>query len=90
MKFDYLSSYDRSFKKLSPDKQARTVQAIDALIDFFKTGKKPKGLGLKKLRSDHWEIRIDIDYRILFEFKSDLVTFIMVGDHNSIKKFLKG
>ena len=90
MRLDYLSSYDKSFKKLPKNRQLKAVQTIDILIDFFKTGRKPKGLGLKKLRNNYWEIRIDKGWRILFEFKSDLVTFIIAGDHDSIKKFLKG
>lgn len=90
MRLNYLKSYDRSFKKLTPSQQENGIKAIDALIDFIKTGKKPQGLGLKKVRSDYWEMRLSVKNRIIFEFKGDVINFAFVGSHNEIKKFLKG
>jgi len=62
MRLNYLKSYDRSFKKLTPSQQENAIKAIDALIELIKTGKKPQGLGLKKVRSDYWEMRLSGDY----------------------------
>ncbi len=89
MRFEYLNSYDRSFKKLRSNTQKRIAKAISQFIDFILTGQKPEGLGLKKLHKDYWEIRVGLSIRILFELKSNLVTFILVGDHNQIKRFLR-
>jgi len=66
------------------------IKAIDSLIEFIKRGKKPQGLGLKKVRRDYWEIRLSVKNRIFFEFKSDMINFAFVGDHNKVRKFLKG
>lgn len=90
MRINYLKSYDRCFKKLTSQEQEKTIQAIDALLDFLKSGKKSKGLGLKKLRKDYWEIRIDIKNRIIFEFKKEILNIISVGDHQVVKRLLKG
>jgi len=89
MRVAYLSSYDKNYKKLPKNKQLKAEYAIDILIDFFKIGQKPKGLGLKKLRNNYWEIRVDLDYRIIFEIEKNLISFVFVGNHSSIKKFLK-
>jgi len=88
MKFEYLNSYDRSFKKLPDNTQKRIAKVISRFIDFILTGQRPEGLGLKKLYKDYWEIRVGLSIRILFELKDNLVTFILVGDHNQIKRFL--
>ncbi|GAH78913.1 unnamed protein product [marine sediment metagenome] len=90
MRLNYLKSYDRLFKKLTSPQQEDAIKAIDALIGFIKTGKKPEGLGLKKVRSDYWEIRLDVKNRIIFEFKSDIINFAFVGGHSEVKKFLRG
>jgi len=45
MRLNYLKSYDRSFEKLTSPQQENSIKAIDALIEFIKTGKKPQGLG---------------------------------------------
>ena len=66
------------------------IKAIDALIEFIKIGKKPQGLGLKKVRKDYWEIRLSVKNIIIFEFKDEVINFAFVGNHNEIKNFLKG
>ena len=88
MRLNYLKSYDRSFKRLTSPQQENAIKAIDALIEFIKTGKKPQGLGLKKVRSDYWEIRLSVKNRIIFEFKGDVINFAFVGNHDDVKKFL--
>lgn len=90
MRLNYLKSYDRTFKKLTSSQQENAIKAIDALIEFIKIGKKPQGLGLKKVRKAYWEIRLSVKNRIIFEFKSDTINFAFVGDHNEVRKFLKG
>jgi len=74
---------------LTPSQQENAIKAIDALIDFIKTSKKPQGFGLRKVRSDYWEIRLSVKNRIIFEFKGNVINFAFVGAHNEIKKFLK-
>lgn len=90
MVINYLTSYDRSFKGLDRATQEKTVLAVDKFLDFIKTRHKPEGLGLKKVFKDYWEIRLDIKNRIVFELKGNTINFTFVGDHNAIKKFLKG
>jgi hypothetical protein len=48
-----------------------------------------KGIGLKRLKGDYWEIRKGLKARILFRWEGDLVEFVLAGDHNDIKRFLK-
>ncbi len=64
------------------------IKAIDALIEFIKIGKKPQGLGLKKVRKDYWEIRLSAKNRMIFEFKGDVINFAFVGNHNEIASSL--
>ena len=90
MRPNYLKSYDRSFRKLTSPQKENVIKAIDALIEFIKTGKKTQGLGLKKVRKDYWEIRLSVKNRIIFEFKGDVINFVFVGGHNGVRKFLKG
>ena len=89
MRVEYLASYDRSFRKLPTSSQTRTVQAIDRLLDYFLTGQRPHGLGLKRLRRDYWEIRVGLSIRVLCELRGDRLTFIIVGDHGDIRQWLR-
>ncbi|MDP2211202.1 MAG: hypothetical protein Q8J63_05640 [Candidatus Aquicultor sp.] len=89
MNYEYKPSFERMFKKLEPGAKIRVVDAIFSLIDFFETGQRTVGLGLKQLRGDFWEIRVDLKIRVLFVFESDTVSFIIVGTHDDISKFLR-
>lgn len=89
MKYEYKSSFDWTFKRLPPSRKKKVEEAISLLIDFFETGTKAKGLGLRNLRGDFWEIRADIRDRIIFVFKDGKISFIIVGTHDEIRRFLR-
>lgn len=89
MKYEYKPSFDKTFKRLPPDRKKRVSEAISFLVDFFETGEKTKGLGLKHLRGNFWEIRADIKDRIIFTLEGSTVGFVIVGNHDEIRRFLK-
>lgn len=89
MRFRYLASFDRSFKRLSREKRAKVRTALEGFLGFYENGTRPAGLGLKKLRGCYWEIRAGLHIRIIFLVKRDLVTFVLAGTHNDIKQFLR-
>ena len=89
MRYEYKSSSDKVFKKLGLNRQEKVIDAISILIDFFENRKKTKGLGIKNLRENYWEIRVNVKDRIIFTLEKDKVAFIIVGNHDEIKKFLR-
>lgn len=90
MTFRFLRSFDRAFKRLSERRRDDVRAAIEALLRFHETGRRTEGIGLKKLRKDFWEIRSDIATRVLFTMNDDCTTFVIVGNHDEIRRFLKG
>jgi len=89
MRYEYKSSFDKVFKKLGLNRQEEVIDTISILMDFFENRKKAKGLGLKNLRENYWEIRVNVKDRIIFTLEKDIVAFIIVGNHDEIKKFLR-
>ena len=89
MKFEASSSFDRAFSKLPQDRQERVEAAISALVDFFEKQQKTPGLGLKHLRKSFWEIRAGLKDRVLFTFGGATVQFVMVGNHDEIRRALR-
>lgn len=85
----YLSSFDRSFAGLEPDLKVKVTKAVDALFRYLETSEKTSGLGLKKLRDPYWEIRVGLRTRIFFSLANGVLTFILVGDHASINRYLR-
>jgi mRNA-degrading endonuclease RelE of RelBE toxin-antitoxin system len=87
--YEFKPSFDRSFKKLEPSAKKKVADALSSLIDFFESGQRPSGLGLKHLRGDFWEIRIGLKIRVLFIFEGSTIGFVIVGSHNDIRRFLR-
>ena len=90
MQFEFKSSFDRRFKKLTFQRQQKTRAAIESVLSYLdrKSPLKP-GLGLKNFQGDYWEIRVDLHDRITFEL-TDRVTFWLVWNHDEIHRFMKG
>ncbi|MBI4777435.1 hypothetical protein HY792_00705 [Candidatus Desantisbacteria bacterium] len=89
MRYEPLSSFERSLRKLPEEIKEKVKEAIFTLMDFFETGKKSHGLGLKKLGKNLWEIRVDIQIRVIFLLEDDIVKWGFVGDHDQIRQFIK-
>lgn len=90
MRVRYLNSSFKGFDGLSLEKKDKVSTIINDLLDFIEKKKKPKsGLGLRKLRKNIWEMRIDMKIRILFTLQQDLITFVLIRSHNRIKRYLK-
>ena len=89
MRFEFKPSFDRSLKSLRPrEKQELKLVALQALDIVSQDRVIYKGIGLKRLKGDYWEVRKGLKTRILFRWESDLVEFVFAGDHNDIKRYL--
>jgi mRNA-degrading endonuclease RelE of RelBE toxin-antitoxin system len=89
MKIRFLHSFDKALNELGEKYRAYAADAIDSLLSYFETGQRSHGLGLKKLHNHYWEIRIGLKTRILFLLEKDILTFVLIGNHEAIKKFLR-
>lgn len=90
MRYEFKTSFDRSTKHLPDDTKIEIKKAVFEILDLVSTGKTAsKGQGLTRLRNDYWEARTTIRGRILFRLTDDLIQFMIVGNHEDIKRFLK-
>lgn len=89
MRIRFLHSFDKAMNELEEEYRTDAADAIDSLLSYFDTGQHPHGLGLKKLHKHYWEIRVGLKIRILFLLEKDILTFVLIGNHDTIKKFLR-
>lgn len=85
----FLASFDDALGELTALERKRADRAVKQLLDYFDGGPKPLGLGLRKLRDPYWEVRASLARRIIFSLQDELATFILVGSHDEIGRFLK-
>lgn len=90
MKIEFRKSFEKSLKKINPKDKENVDEACRTLLDIVEKRENPsQGIGLKKLEKIFWEIRAGIHLRIIFEWREDLIKFLLVGSHDEIKRFLK-
>ncbi len=87
--FRYAPSFDRDYQRLPRDRQQRVRHAVDLAIDLFAAGQMPAGLGLKRLRGPVWELRAGLGDRVVFTLAGSIVTFVLVGAHDEIRRYLR-
>ena len=86
-------SFHKTFEALSADKQDLVTKALEALDEYYKTGKASYGLRVRKLYESNsgktYEARISLDLRIVWIQTKDEIVFSLIGNHNDIRRFIK-
>lgn len=90
MRYEFKPSFRRSIKSLPAGEKEEIKEVAIQTIDILSRSKTPhKGIGLKHLRGSFWEVRRGLKARILFRWQEDLVEFVLAGDHDDIRRYLK-
>ena len=91
MKFEFKPSFDRCVKSFSDLEKTEIKKLAIELVNMLSRDRAiSKGIGLKRLRGNFWEVRKGLKTRILFRWNGELVEFVLAGNHDDVRKFLKG
>ena len=90
MKFEFKPSFDRSVKTFQDrEKEEIKALAIQLMEVLSRDREIHKGIGLKRLKGNFWEARKGLKTRILFRWDRELVEFVLAGNHDDVRRFLK-
>ncbi len=91
MRIEFKSSFKRSLKSLRSFTREECAKEVVKKFILALENKDPisSGFGLTKLKKNYYEIRSGLCDRIMFRKQKDLIEFVLVGDHNDIRRFLK-
>ena len=90
MRFEFKPSFEQSLKALcEKDKQAVKHSALQIIDILSKQTELRQGIGLKRLRHDYWEVRHGLHSRIILRWTGDLIEFVLAGNHDQIRRFLR-
>lgn len=90
MQIELSESFRRDVRKLPKSRRREAARAIDAVRDGFGKPHFHSGLGVRRLQQDIFECRADIDIRLVFRARKGCLTFLAAGDHDAIRRLLKG
>jgi len=80
----------RQVRRLSREQQEAVEESLDALIDGFGQPHLHAGLGIRKLRARWFECRAGLELRLVFLAGKGVLTFHLAGNHDDVRRFLKG
>ncbi|MFA5275481.1 MAG: hypothetical protein WC417_01120 [Candidatus Omnitrophota bacterium] len=90
MRFEFKPSFEHSLKVLHPKAREQVKNSCLKTIDILSQDRFiHKGIGLKRLKGDYWEVRQGIKQRLIFRWNKDLVEFILAGSHEDVKRYLR-
>lgn len=64
--------------------------AIAAAQAGFGSPHQHTGAGLRKLKGRWYEVRAELDTRLIFRDCEDCLSFEFMGNHDEVRRFLKG
>ncbi|OGS41089.1 MAG: hypothetical protein A2506_01225 [Elusimicrobia bacterium RIFOXYD12_FULL_66_9] len=89
LRFAFAASFSKSLKGLHPSEKVAIQRQVDSFMLAMDVRQVPSGFGLKKFGADIWEFRTNLPMRVLFQWDKGTLTFLFVGNHNEVRRFLK-
>ena len=94
MIYRYKARFTKAFRHHDSHNRQRITETVEQIQGFFETRQAPEGLGLTKLFSRErlgavFEVRATLALRILFAVQQETVTFLMLGNHDEVRQFIR-
>ncbi len=90
MKVSLTARFQRAVRGLDDRERAAVFEAMLALPGVVGDAHAHRGLGVRKLHaSGIWEARVGLGLRIVFALEPDLLTLVLVGSHEDVRRFLR-
>jgi len=89
VEIEYATSFLRVYKKLDNPVKEGVKETTQKIIDYYTTGQKTLGLGIRNLRGDIWEGRSGLHVRVIYSLGSNRIKFVLTGTHKDIHNFLR-
>jgi mRNA-degrading endonuclease RelE of RelBE toxin-antitoxin system len=86
---EFSARFKSEARSLSAGQLDQIDGALSLLPDAFGQPHLHSGLGIRRLKKNHFEFRAGRDARVVFKLEGSTVTLRMVGDHDDVRRFLK-
>lgn len=90
MKLALTERFQRAVRDLDDPKRTAVFDSILALPKAIGDPHAHAGLGIRKLHaSGIWEARVGLGLRLVFTQERSLLTLVLVGTHDDVRRFLQ-
>ncbi|MEI8310130.1 MAG: hypothetical protein WCH98_05180 [Verrucomicrobiota bacterium] len=87
---DFSGSFRKRVRDFPKETRGKIGLALQCLERDFGHPHRHRGLGLRRLTGEFFEIRVGLDIRLVFQNRDDSLLFVMAGNHDEVQKFLRG
>lgn len=87
---DLGGSFLKRVRDYPKETRGKIGQALQLVEKDFGHPHRHRGLGIRKLTGDFFEIRVGLDIRLVFQNRAECLLFVMAGNHGEVQKFLRG
>ena len=86
---DLRGPFRAAVRKYPKATRGKIGKALQSLERDFGHPHRHQGLGIRKLSSAYFEIRVGLDIRLVFQNCADCLLFVMAGNHDEVRAFLR-
>ena len=83
-------SFCNRFRTCPKETRRKIGSALRQLEQDFGHPHTHRGLGIRRLTENFFEIRVGLDLRLIFQNRAESLLFLMAGSRDEMKKFLRG
>jgi len=83
-------SFRRRTRAYPKETRRKIGAALQQLEQDFGDPHAHRGLGIRRLTGNFFEIRVGLDLRLIFQNRAESLLFLMAGNHDEVQKFLRG
>ncbi|MDO8644735.1 MAG: hypothetical protein Q7S00_07230 [bacterium] len=89
MRFVYKRSFLKALDEADAFLKRLILQTDKDIKDYLETGKASYGLRVKRIGKRSFEGRVSDKVRIVWVKEKDLVSFVLVGNHQEVQSYLR-
>ena len=83
-------SFRATVRRYPKEVRGKIGKALEGMQNDFGHPHRHRGLGVRKLSPTWFEIRVGLDIRLIFQNRLESLLFVMAGNHDEVRKFLRG
>ena len=89
MRIETAKSFGRSLRRRTDDELKSVASAMQSAAATFGRTHLHTGIDIRRLGRNHFECRVGIDLRLVFRSERDALVFVLAGNHDEVRAFLK-
>jgi mRNA-degrading endonuclease RelE of RelBE toxin-antitoxin system len=90
LRIELAPAFREAVRRLPKTQRRQIGRTLDAIREGFGRAHVHSGLGIRRLRRNYFECRAGLRVRLVFRAERGTLTFFAAGDHDAVRRLIKG